>query len=57
MKNLSRVKLLVKDAKSALETIEFVADCDYPAHGIAAAEWLEQIARQIREELQKKEVA
>lgn len=49
---------LLADAKLAIETIQFVATHpESPAHGVAAADWLEQIARQIREELTKKEVA
>ena len=48
---------LLTDAGLAIETIQFAADHpESPMHGIAAAEWLEKIARDIRAEL-KKEIA
>ena len=46
------MRLLIKDAHLALETIEI---CNHRPearqHAISSAEWLEQIARQIREKL------
>lgn len=43
---------LIKDARLALETIEHCAHRpESRQHAISSAEWLEQIARQIREML------
>lgn len=43
---------LIKDARLALETIEHCAHRpESRQHAISSAEWLEQLARQIREQL------
>ena len=48
----ARLDQLIKDANTAIETIELCAKRNQgQQHGIASAEWLEQIARDIREEL------
>ncbi len=48
------MRLLIKDANLALETIESCAHrTEARQHAISSAEWLEQLARQIREELAK----
>jgi hypothetical protein len=46
------MRLLIKDAKLALKTIDNCAGREgAQAHAMASAEWLEKLARQIREEL------
>ena len=48
------MRLLIKDANLALETIESCAHRpEARQHALSSAEWLELIARKIREELAK----
>lgn len=49
---------LLKDAGLALQTIEMCGERpEARQHAISSAEWLEQLARQIREELKALPVA
>jgi len=55
---MTSLESLLADAKTALETIHSAADRgSLPQHGVASADWLEQIARNIRAEINKQEAA
>lgn len=48
----AKLDRLIQDAKTALETIELAAKRNQgPQHALGSAEWLEQIAREMREEI------
>lgn len=51
----AKLDRLIQDAKTAIETIEFAAKRNQgPQNAIGSAEWLENIAREMWEELNAK---
>ena len=54
---MSKLANLLADARTAIETLEFADGReDANQHAASSAEWLEQIAGQIREQLKTAEV-
>ncbi len=51
---MNPIEQLLEDARLALETLELCHDrADAKGHAVSSAEWLEQTARKIREQLVK----
>jgi len=54
---MNEIARLIADARLALEPVEMTGGReDSRAHAISSAEWLEQTARKLRDELAKTEV-